>query len=215
MKLLRRFLKFVLFILLLPLIYVFISFILSAITIDRQLENASLDQTIFLNTNGVHLDIIIPQKNLSNSLANGLRYDAEDQYLSFGWGDENFYLETPTWADLTLSNALQAMFLKSASLMHVTRYTSVKPDWIKIKLSDSELSHINQYITNTFQVKSNGKKIYLTDKGYTNRDDFYKANGSYSIFKTCNSWVNKGFKESGLKSCLWTPFDFSLMNKYK
>ncbi|MBL4888255.1 MAG: DUF2459 domain-containing protein, partial [Flavobacteriaceae bacterium] len=46
-------------------------------------------------------------------------------------------------------------------------------------------------------------------------DDFYKANGSFSCLKTCNSWANSAFKESGLKSCFWTPFDFGLINKYK
>ncbi|REG87882.1 uncharacterized protein DUF2459 [Winogradskyella sediminis] len=58
-------------------------------------------------------------------------------------------------------------------------------------------------------------KIILENQGYSSIDDFYKAKGSYSCFKTCNSWVNSAFKESGLKSCLWTPFDFGLMNKYE
>jgi hypothetical protein len=60
-----------------------------------------------------------------------------------------------------------------------------------------------------------GEKIILSERGYTRKDDFYKANGRYSLFKTCNSWVNLGFKESGLKACLWTPFDFGLLRKHK
>ncbi len=30
------------------------------------------------------------------------------------------------------------------------------------------------------------------------------------MFSTCNEWVNKGLKATGLKSCLWTPFDTGL-----
>ena len=64
-------------------------------------------------------------------------------------------------------------------------------------------------------LNDDGTKIILKNKGYTSNDDFYKAKGNYSCFKTCNSWVNTGFKESGLTSCLWTPFDFGLLNKYQ
>jgi hypothetical protein len=30
-----------------------------------------------------------------------------------------------------------------------------------------------------------------------------------------NTWVNEAFKKSGLKACLWTPFDFILIEKHK
>jgi len=57
--------------------------------------------------------------------------------------------------------------------------------------------------------------MILPDKGYTKIDDFYRAKESYSYFNTCNSWVNKGFKESGIKACYWTPFDFGLLKKFE
>jgi len=55
----------------------------------------------------------------------------------------------------------------------------------------------------------------LEGSGYGSKDDFYRANSSYSCFKTCNTWVNTAFKESGLKAALWTPFDFGLMGYYE
>ena len=53
-------------------------------------------------------------------------------------------------------------------------------------------------------------------QGYTygNNDQFYEAVGSYSCFKTCNTWTNQALKESKLKACLWTPFDFGIISKY-
>lgn len=62
---------------------------------------------------------------------------------------------------------------------------------------------------------SNNQKIRLIGKGYSVLDDFYKAKGSYSLIKTCNTWVNSGFKYSGLRASLWTPFDFGLINQYQ
>ena len=215
MKLGKRILKWILYFLLIPISYLIISLILSSITIGRVTENEVSEKTIYLTTNGVHLDIVIPKNNIDSLLLSGLKQEQSDKYLSFGWGDENFYINTPTWGDLTFKNAFSAMFLKSSTLMHVTRYKSKRSDWIEINISESELNKLNSYLQNTFKTNENGIKIILNNQGYSPTDDFYKAKGSYSCFKTCNSWVNSGFKKSGLKSCLWTPFDFGLMNKYE
>lgn len=171
-------------------------------------------KTIYIKTNGVHLDIILPKQDIAPRLLTDINHKAEEQFLAFGWGDENFYLNTPTWGDLTFSNAFGAMFLKSSTLMHVTRYTSTQSNWIEIKVSEDQLKALNAYIYHTFQVNNFGQKLWLQGQGYTSTDDFYKARGSYSCLTTCNTWVNSGFKVSGLKAREWTPFDFGLTNIY-
>jgi len=200
---------------LIPISYIIISLILSSITIDREVTNEVSKHTIYLNTNGIHLDIVIPTKDLDSTFLSGIRRNPTDTYLSFGWGDKDFYIHTRNWKDLTFRTAFKAMFLKSATLLHITRYQSKSPDWVEIKITDNELRKLSKYLLNTFKTDENGIKITLHNKGYTYFDDFYQSKGSYSFLKTCNTWVNKGFKESGLKSCLWTPFDFGLLNKYK
>ncbi|AXT54305.1 DUF2459 domain-containing protein [Aquimarina sp. AD1] len=215
MKIVKKLFKWLLFILLIPISYLIISLILSAITINSKTSNNDLSKSIYLSTNGVHLDIILPEKDIDSMLLSGIKYENLEKYISFGWGDENFYINTPTWGDLTFNNAFKAMFLKSTTLMHVTRYKQKHSDWVEIKINEIELQKLNTYLLNTFERNEKGMKILLKNKGYSSKDDFYKSKGSYSCFKTCNSWVNTGFKESGLKSCLWTPFDFGLLNKYQ
>lgn len=215
MKIVKKIFKWILYFLLIPIAYIIVALILTTITIDRKIENQVADKSIYLSTNGVHLDIVIPKENLDSMLLLGVKHDGNDHYLSFGWGDENFYLNTPTWGDLTFNNAFRAVFLKGTTLMHITRYKGKSTDWVEIKISESELEKLNAYLQHTFKIQANGMKIILENQGYSSRDDFYKAKGSFSCFKTCNSWVNRGFKESGLKSCLWTPFDFGLLKKYE
>ncbi|WP_027392105.1 DUF2459 domain-containing protein [Aquimarina latercula] len=215
MKIVKKIFKWILFIFLIPISYLIISLILSAITINSKTSNNDLSKSIYLSTNGVHLDIILPEKDIDSMLLSGIKYENIEKYISFGWGDENFYINTPTWGDLTFNNAFKAMFLKSTTLMHVTRYKQKHSDWVEIKINEIELQKLNTYLLNTFERNEKGMKILLKNKGYSSKDDFYKSKGSYSCFKTCNSWVNTGFKESGLKSCLWTPFDFGLLNKYQ
>jgi len=214
MNVIRKLFKYILYLLLIPVGYLTVSLVLTAISVPREAKDQPADKLIYLNTNGIHLDIVLPRAAMTADLSKNLKMTEADAYMSFGWGDENFYINTPTWGDLTFANAFRALFLESTTLMHLTRYRYKQEDWVEVKLSAEELQKINTYLANSFKPDADGNKEILKDKGYTSRDDFYKANGSYSCFKTCNSWVNTGFKESGLKACLWTPFDFGLMNKY-
>ena len=215
MKIGKKIIKWILYFLLIPTTYVIISLILSSITVDRKVNNENSEKLIYLNTNGIHLDVVIPIENVDSLVLSGIKYNRNEEYLSFGWGDEKFYINTPAWGDLTFKNAFSAMFLKSSTLMHITRYERKRSDWTEIKIKESELKKLNNYLLNTFETNENGIKIILKNQGYSSIDNFYKSKGSYSCFNTCNSWVNSGFKESGLKSCLWTPFDFGLMKKYE
>jgi uncharacterized protein (TIGR02117 family) len=215
MKIVRKIFKWFLYVLAVPVLFMVISLILSAITINKKDKMVDSNSSIFLHTSGIHLDVIIPAKDVNSFLMNGLEKVESNDYVSFGWGDENFYINTPTWADLTVSNACTALFLKSSSLMHITRHSNIRSDWIEIKVNDEELKSLNNYISKAFAKDESGEVVILENMGYSSIDDFYKANGSYSCFNTCNTWINKGFKDTGLKACYWTPFDFGLMNKYK
>ena len=215
MKIFKRILKYLLIIILLPISYILIALILSYIPVNTEQSNDNKTHEIFLSTNGVHIDIILAKGDIDNIMLNMINETNKYQYYAFGWGDENFYLNTPTWADLTFSKAFSAMFLKSSTLIHLTRYYNKRTNWVSIKISDKELEALNKYIYNSFVLnEQEGFKLVLS-QGYSTRDKFYKANGSYSIFYTCNSWANDGLKQSGIKSCVWTPFDFPLINKHK
>jgi uncharacterized protein (TIGR02117 family) len=200
--------------LLIPASYFVISLVLSYIPYNRSFDFKDGEKEIYISTNGVHLDIIIPKNDISDELLLGLDLQDDVRFYSFGWGDENFYINTPTWDDLTFSNAMEAMFLKSSTLMHVTNYNKENAKWIKIKCTQEELNLLQSHILSSFHHDKSGNKQMLVDDGYSSSDFFFRANGSYSCLKTCNSWVNDVLKKSGMKSCVWTPFDFGVMWQY-
>lgn len=212
-RVLRNVLRFFLFFLAILVTYLLLALVLTLITVNDS-ESPKGENVVYLTTNGVHLDVIIPKAYISDALKKDI--DTENtQYFAFGWGDENFYINTPTWDDLTFKNAFSALFLNSSSLIHLTRYKSKRSKWVTVCLNDAQLENLNTYIANTFTHDIDGRKVILKGESYGNNDMFYKAKGSYSCFKTCNTWVNNAFKTSRLKSCYWTPFDFGLINKYK
>jgi len=215
MKAIRIITKWILTIILIPVVYLLVSLILTIIPVNKEEEYSEKNQSIYINSNGVHLNIILHKNQLDLKLLSGLRFFNDDNYLSFGWGDREFYLNTPEWSDLTFNNAFQALFLKSSTLIHLSRYSRIEADWTEIKLSQNQLIKINEYIYKSFYSDSMNNKILLINKGYTFYDDFYEATGTYTCFKTSNSWVNTGLKNAGIKACLWTPFDFGLLRIHK
>jgi hypothetical protein len=54
-----------------------------------------------------------------------------------------------------------------------------------------------------------------TDAVYGKYDVFYEANGSYSLFYTCNSWANQALKSANQKAALWTISDSGIFRHYK
>ena len=214
-KLLKFLLKLLLFLIAIPVVYLLVSLVLTAIPVNSDSVQAIDSHTIYLSTNGVHLDIVMPLELMDDQLLNGLKRTPEDSYFGIGWGEENFYINTPQWSDLTLGTAVNAAFLKNSTLLHINRYSRKNSAWVPVQLNDQELQAVNNYIQQTFRLDASGNKQLVPDVGYTVKDDFYKARGSYSLHHTCNSWVNSCFRESGLKAALWTPFDFGVMNKYE
>lgn len=216
MKWIKRILKLITYMIVFPIIYGITAIILSNITVNDTLKKtiANNSKSVYLVTNGVHLDIVIPKNNINSSLIKELVTTNDENYLAFGWGDENFFINTPNWGDLTFTNAFKAMFLKSSTLMHVTRYKQKKPTWVKVNINEQQLHKLNTFIYKSFKLDSNNAKILIPNVSYADNDNFYKAHGSYSCLKTCNSWTNIAFKNSGLKAAYWTPFDFGLLNKY-
>ena len=215
MKVFKNIVKWIIAIILIPVVYLLLSLILTFIPVNNKENDEDKYKSIYLNSNGVHLNIIIPKNEIDTKLLDGLKYDKEDNYFSFGWGDKNFYLKTPTWSDLTFKNTFLALFINSSALIHLNRYHSIQKDWVEIKVDQNQLDKINLYIYRSFYFDSLDKKVLLINKGYANNDDFYEATGNFSCFKTCNSWVNSGLKESDIKACIWTPFDFGLLSIHK
>ena len=168
-------------------------------------------ETIYLSTNGIHLDIILPQQQVSVALMKALAIPATVPYIAFGWGDKDFYLHTPTWQDLTFKTFIKAMFFKSESVMHVTKYNGQRTSWVAVAVCKQQIDKINQYIAASFQTTSTGEVLEIKDAGYTRIDTFYEAKGSYTCFNTCNNWVNGLLKQANIRTAIWSPSDHGIL----
>ena len=203
--------------------YLLADFGLSRITAER--EHATRPEVqIFIKSNGVHTDIVVPVKNRQIDWSKEIKFaetrsnDTTQSLLGIGWGDKGFYLETPTWADLKFKTAFKAASGLSSTAIHATFYHSLAENESckRILISSAQYSRLIDYILGSLQKDSAGHVIPIhTNANYGNSDAFYEAKGAYSLFKTCNTWANTGLKASGQKACLWTAFDKGIFRQYE
>lgn len=204
-------------------IYLLTALTLSSITVDAVPSDQS-DVDIYILTNGVHTDIVVPARNKYTNWTNDIRYehtngkDSTTNWIAFGWGDKGFYLQTPTWADLKASVAFNAAFGFSTSAVHATHYKAVRESAScrKISISARQYAQLVTYINESFERDEEGKIQYIkTTANYGATDAFYEAKGSYSLFRTCNTWANNALKAAEQKACYWTAFDKPIFRKYE
>ena len=203
-------------------LYVGSALVLSAIPVVKTQPNAPADVTVFLHTNGVHTDIVLPIKTSQMDWSRQLPFanipsrDSTMRYIAFGWGDKGFYLDTPTWADLTLRTAFRAAFWLGTAAMHTTYFHGLKPgpDTIPLQLSHAEYARLIAYIQASFRLDAAGRVQHIAGHSYGPDDAFYEAHRVYSFLYTCNTWTNDALKASGQRACLWTPSDDGIFGIY-
>jgi uncharacterized protein (TIGR02117 family) len=205
------------------LIYLGFAFSLSRMTVNPDVKSKD-EVTIYILTNGVHTDIVVPVKTEQIDWSRYIKFEntaANDQtanLLALGWGDKGFYLETPTWGDLKASTAFKAAFGLSSSAVHATFYKSLKEDnqCKSIHISNVEYQKLVGYIKESLILNVDGDPVLIkTTANYGKNDAFYEAAGSYSVFRTCNTWTNNSLKSCGQKASVWTPFDTGIFCHYK
>jgi uncharacterized protein (TIGR02117 family) len=207
-----------------PLLVLNAAAFLGTVPVNAGWEEARADEpgtvTIFIRSNGVHTWIVMPKTHgridwRSFAPAEHLadpRYGAAS-HVGFGYGNREFYLNTPTWADLTFSRALGAFSGGGRSLLHVEHIHDPQPDrWQRaIVLRADEYARLAEYIVRRFQRGADGRTMPILGRGYGPSDMFYEANGGYSLYFTCNEWTGRALRGAGVRTGLWTPFSESIM----
>ena len=223
MKTIKKLLKYLAIFILSLVTYLLIVTLLSLVSVNKDVAENQQEIPIYILTNGVHTDIVLPIKNEHHDWSSQLKFehtkskDTTYQYVALGWGDKGFYLETPTWADLKVSTAVKAASGLSTSAMHVTFYKHLKENQSckKIQISLENYKKLIAFINESFQTKSGEFLKIETNAVYGKHDVFYEANGSYSLFYTCNSWANQALKAANQKAALWTISDSGIFRHYK
>lgn len=204
-------------------LYITSVLLISKITVNSDVAQGEEQDAIpiYILSNGVHTDIVVPIKNEIKDWRNQIQFsqtqskDSLMNFIAFGWGDKGFYLDTPEWSDLKASTALKATLGISSSAMHTTFFKQLKEgdDCKRILVSKENYQKLVTYISESFNNSTNPE--WIKGHSYGKKDAFYEAKGSYSLFYTCNTWANNALKAANQKASLWTVYDKGIFCHYQ
>lgn len=198
-----------------PAIYLAVAFGYAILTPRLELS-AGKGITIYACDNGVHTDLVLPV-SAGHVDWRQLLHPEEDvgeiawSHVSFGWGSEDFYVSTPTWADVRPMTALKAL-LWDETVLHVEyRWQPAAGAKCGVWVVGSEdYGRIAAFVRSSLRGWP-AERPTLVAAGYGPRDAFFAANGTYTAIETCNQWTARALRTGGAPVAPWAPFSFLVL----
>lgn len=203
-----------------PALYLLAALAGSVIPVNRGWKEPERGITVYLRSNGIHVDILLPAS------AQGLDWrplfpsrdfasaSGNARWFAFGAGERRIYLETPTWWDLTPRTAWVAL-TGGERIMHVERLTEPGPDLKAIRLRPEEYRRLWAAVRAQFDLDQRGQPRRVRHPGYGSDDAFYEARGKASALATCSVWVADQLRLAGVRTSLWPPFSEGVTWRYR
>ena len=203
-----------------PLLYLIAALIGSLVPVNRNWSEAEQGTTIYLVSNGVHADLILPAE------AQGLDWrpllplgdfaspDPSAQWVAFGAGERRVYLDTPRWRDIK-PRTIWAALSGGERVMHVEWVSDPGSEARAIRLRPEEYRRLWAAIRAGFLLDARGQPQRIDHPGYGPQDAFYRGTGKTSAIKTCNSWVGERLRLAGVQTSAWSPFAEGLLWRYR
>lgn len=152
----------------------------------------------YVVSHGWHAGIVVRRLDLLNFVPSLEKDFTSGEYLEIGWGDEQFYrAQTPT-AGL----AIRAVLWPTPTVIHVVavpespRIQFPESEVIEIWLPRAGYEQLLAYVAESFSTTPDQNIVGLGPGRY---DDgwFYRAEGTFHAFNTCNTWVAKAIGRTG------------------
>jgi len=166
---------------------------------SKALPEATNDcKVIYIVSHGWHSGIWVDREDLLKKLPSLAQDIQKGKYIEIGWGDEEFYQARSVTPGMTLRAAL----FPSSSVLHLVGWEKEPLDYfpdhrvIKLSMSVAEYLELLEFVTATFK-SGTDQDIVRTGPGLYGDSSFYRAEGSFHAFNTCNTWVAKALRRGG------------------
>jgi uncharacterized protein (TIGR02117 family) len=203
-----------------PALYLAVALAGSLMAVNRDWTEPKSGITVYLADNGIHSDLLMPVD------AQGLDWtrllpkrdfaavNPKDGWIAFGAGDEEVYLNTATWWDLTPRTIWSAM-AGGREIIHAEYVPSPGYADRKVRLRPEEYRRLWAAVRTGFALDARGRPQRIDHSGYGSSDAFYLGAGKANMVRTCNSWLASRLRLAGVKTSIWPPFVDGLLWRYR
>ena len=157
--------------------------------------------TIYLVKQKWHTAVVFKSNDVDTLILPEVKYFQGAGLIDIGWGDEAFYQHPDFDWDL----AYHALFHATPSTLRIEgiyitkqQYFDLSEIVVELKVNNDQLKILLEYISETIWKDEIGESKILSTQ-FLDRAYFLKANGSYHLFNTCNTWLAIGFKSAGIE----------------
>lgn len=197
--------------------------------VNRDFTSLNVDEhaaavEVFVYVDTAHSEVMVPVRNGVRdwgpwfSPSDFKNITGNESYIAFGWGDRDFFLTTPTWDDVRAGTVARSMLLPTSTVMHVMlRGKPITGGRVRRVVIDSAAyEQMVQFIEKHFVLDGSTAARDLAPRvipgyQYGDRDAFYEAQGTYSLFYTCNAWTGDALKVAGVRTGCWTPLPVGIL----
>lgn len=145
-----------------------------------------------------HTGIILHTNDVDSLIWPEIAAYTHREYIDIGWGDEKFYQTQHNLVPLALRAALwptSSVLQIYAFNLPLRRSYGEKARILKIPIDRQSLDHLTKFLSGSYKRDANGN--VQTSNLYGETSLYFRANRNYHLFRTCNTWVAKGFKVAG------------------
>ena len=207
-------------ILALPLLYllvaIFLGLVPANVSFRQPTEGGVL---IYVRSNGVHTDIVMPKVNAEAdwrpyadpSHLRDPRWGGAD-HVAIGYGARDFYLNTPTWGDLSLAVAFRSMTGGDTTLVHLEHVDRPERDDLQrpIRLSSDQYRRLA-----AFSARASGPARTAPRSMCPAAIPMPTPSTRAMAASRCSTIATPGpgaaLRAAGVRMGLWTPFEQSVM----
>ncbi|MGH8691755.1 MAG: DUF2459 domain-containing protein [Burkholderiales bacterium] len=156
-------------------------------------------RTLYVVSHGWHSGIVVERAELLERRP-GLGPDlSQARYVEVGWGEERFYQARET----SVSMALRAALWPNASVLQVVPFDEpprryfAQSDVVEVRTDAAGYAAALGFIAESFKRSPGPQRLgpSLYGNGW-----FYRAEGSFHLFNTCNSWVARALEKASCRS---------------
>lgn len=156
-------------------------------------------QSVFIVDNSWHAAIVLRTSDLSDKTMPELADFPATQFVEFSWGDKDYFPNPQSGAFA----AVRAALWSDGSVMHLVGFSDAVDHFYRgatvteLRLSTTAYGRMVDYINETFaREKSLGRA--RAAPGLFPDSRFYPATRSFSLLRTCNTWVAEALEQAGL-----------------
>jgi uncharacterized protein (TIGR02117 family) len=171
---------------------------------------------IFVETNGVHVSLILPMVAAGEDLSDVIRpehlanRDLYGTHAMIGWGHGAVYRNAQTWEDVRSGDIGSAIIGSEDTTLHIYHLIDPQPTSIRkrFNVSEAQYRHMVRDVRATFKLADGESKAY---PAYGSNNLFYDSRGYYTALNTCNEWTANVLRKAGVRIGIWTPMPGGVM----